>query len=117
MVVIQSAHPDLAGQWRQLHPKEAALLVGLPVNLLGKVPLRHLLPEIGQVASPLQAHWMALHAWHQIQLTISSLAIVHLNVRRIIAMTFRCLPCAYGEGIKHVGLCPSTIDSVNVQCI
>ena len=47
--------------WRHLHPREATCLIGLPVDMeLGK-DMRAALCMIGQIASPIQSHWMLLH--------------------------------------------------------
>ena len=45
---------------RHPHPEELALLHGLPCGLIHRGHLRELLPMIGQIASPVQAHWMLI---------------------------------------------------------
>ena len=55
-VVVVSRH-DAVGL-RHLHPKEAALLLGVPGTMKTGDQLRQTLPLLGQIASPLQSHWM-----------------------------------------------------------
>ena len=49
---------------RHPHPEELALLNGLPNGLIHRGKIRELLPMIGQLASPVQSHWILiqLHA-------------------------------------------------------
>ena len=58
-VLVESSWPDLFE--RHLHPYEAACLVGLPASMKIGTDLRAALSQIGQVASPIQAHWILLH--------------------------------------------------------
>ena len=58
-VLVDSQWPDVG--LRHLHPREASLLVGLPVDLKLGFDLRASLTQIGQIASPIQAHWILLH--------------------------------------------------------
>eukprot|EP00438_Fugacium_kawagutii_P029375 Skav202093 [mRNA] locus=scaffold513:202914:206070:- [translate_table: standard] len=58
-VLVESQWEDL-GQ-RHLHPKEAALLLGLPVEYDLGVDMRAALCQLGQLASPIQAHWLLQH--------------------------------------------------------
>ena len=49
---------------RHLHPKEACLLVGIPGDwVCHETDVRQDLPLIGQVASPIQSHWMMIQAF------------------------------------------------------
>ena len=43
---------------RHLHPREAALLLGLPGDWQYQSPTRHSLPLLGQIASPIQSCWV-----------------------------------------------------------
>ena len=54
-VLVQSKHPDLG--LRHLHPKEAAMMIGASAGLQYDHP-RKVLPLLGQIASPVQSHWM-----------------------------------------------------------
>ena len=47
--------------WRHLHPREATCLIGLPVDLEIGRDMRAALCMIGQIASPIQSHWMLRH--------------------------------------------------------
>ena len=55
-ILVHSEHPHIG--LRHLHPAEAAFLVGMPAGIKHHGPTRELLPMLGQVASPIQAHWM-----------------------------------------------------------
>ena len=48
------------GRLRHPHPNELSILVGVPHGLRGTDRLRDLLPMLGQIASPLQSHWILL---------------------------------------------------------
>ena len=58
-VLVQSAWPEVG--LRHLHPLEAACLVGLPSSFDYGTDLRAALTQVGQIASPIQSHWMLLH--------------------------------------------------------
>ena len=57
-VLVKSKHDDLSH--RHLHPLEAALFVGIPGTFAYAEQVRHDLPLLGQVASPIQSHWLML---------------------------------------------------------
>ena len=46
------------GTWRHPHPREASLIVGLPACLNYEGHTRAVLTQIGQIASPIQSHWI-----------------------------------------------------------
>ena len=54
-------------RWRHLHPKEVALLNGLPIDIAWSPNMRLNLCAVGQLASPLQAIWVGAHIIQQIQ--------------------------------------------------
>eukprot|EP00438_Fugacium_kawagutii_P008243 Skav226262 [mRNA] locus=scaffold2708:164460:168437:+ [translate_table: standard] len=58
-VLIWSHHEEVG--YRFLHPAEASFLVGLPTTLDFGTDLRAALTQIGQLASPIQSHWMVSH--------------------------------------------------------
>ena len=60
-VVVKSVHPSVG--FRHLHPKEAAFLLGVSAKLQTGSDLRGLLSQLGQIASPVQSHWMLSHFW------------------------------------------------------
>eukprot|EP00435_Cladocopium_sp_Y103_P051952 s1486_g16.t1 len=66
-VVVKSAYESV--EFRHLHPNEAAYLLGVPAQLLQSANLRGLLSQLGQVASPVQSHWMLCHFWSLLGLT------------------------------------------------
>ena len=55
-VTVKSAWEVL--KKRHLHPKEAALLLGLPGDWRYQKHVRHSLPLLGQIASPIQSCWI-----------------------------------------------------------
>ena len=57
------------GKLRHPHPLEAALMAGIPGFLEHDGKVRELLTQVGQVASPIQSHWVLtqfLHAQSQV---------------------------------------------------
>ena len=58
-VLVRSQNADIG--FRHLHPAEASFLTGLLVTFRFGDDLRACLTQIGQVASPFQAHWMLRH--------------------------------------------------------
>ena len=67
----------MRSQWenvedRRLHPLEAALLLGLPGSWEYARPTRTDLPLLGQIASPIQAFWIAQHLLRAFQMLSTS---------------------------------------------
>lgn len=54
--LVQSRYPLIG--LRHLHHNEAAFLVGAPFGLVALEGRKALLPLLGQIASPIQAHWI-----------------------------------------------------------
>ena len=57
-------------QYRHLHPKELAILYGVPPKLQWHENLRLCMAAIGQLASPLQATWVSAHIVRHLQALI-----------------------------------------------
>ena len=57
-IVLHGSYAEVP--YRHLHPREASLLVGMPADMKYQHP-RAVLPLLGQIASPVQAHWVLLH--------------------------------------------------------
>ena len=55
-ILVQSEYQHIG--LRHLHPNEAAFLVGMPFGIKHHGPTRELLPMLGQIASPIQSHWI-----------------------------------------------------------
>lgn len=55
-IVVNSNYSDIA--LRHVHHNEAAFLVGAPFGLVALGERKALLPLLGQIASPIQAHWI-----------------------------------------------------------
>eukprot|EP00435_Cladocopium_sp_Y103_P017842 s2897_g4.t1 len=60
-VLVKSAYPAVG--CRHLHPMEAAVLLGVSADLKMGPDLCGLLTQLGQIASPIQSHWMLSHFW------------------------------------------------------
>ena len=78
---------------RHLHPREAALLIGLPGDWEYQRPARFSLPLLGQIASPIQSCWMLALTMEAVEPTSSSPEeVLHGYLRHVVLSHMREWP-------------------------
>ena len=107
------------GRLRHPHPMEAALLVGVPHGVKGTERVRDLLPMLGQVASPLQSHWMIIQVLNfATQCPFEQLVWKHeMVVQRLLQGHYRRWPTVemYQPRLCQVALGDEPFVSFNVE--